>query len=130
MKGTPPPLLHPMQAKAILFVLILVLILETIHFFLDRFFLQLRPSTEEINLGKQVRSIEQESKIYELPATFMKWAKMKREAAKLEKDMLKLQEVRESDMKAPWRKQVQKILGFRQIVLFVVFFFVFEKKHF
>ena len=88
--------------------------------------LELPPSKEEQELSAQVRKIEIEAREYDLPSTFMTWAKMKRQAAKIEKEVLKKEEARRLKTAEPWRQFAKKMLGYRNTVVFLALFFAYE----
>jgi len=85
-----------------------------------------RPSPEEDDLLKRATEAELEAEKFNLPATFMVWAKKRRDAMALHKELLKLQEARRLRSSASWRKTIQRVLGYRQMALFAGFFFVLE----
>ncbi len=90
--------------------------------------MQVRPSKAEGEIARQVAALEADARQYELPATFMKWAKMKRDAGKLEKELLKLQEQRRLDSAAAWRQHVSRAASMRLPVMLALLFFVYESQ--
>mmetsp|Transcript_13613 Transcript_13613/g.24196 ORF Transcript_13613/g.24196 Transcript_13613/m.24196 type:complete len:113 (+) Transcript_13613:502-840(+) len=56
----------------------------------------------------------------------MKWAKLRRQAASREREVLKLAEARKIQAQASWRKRASQVLGFRQQVLWAALYFVYQ----
>ncbi|GBG32178.1 Tail-anchored protein insertion receptor WRB [Hondaea fermentalgiana] len=73
-----------------------------------------------------VITVVAEAKEYNLPSTFMKWAKLKRQAAAKEREALKMAEARTLTAQASWRKRAAQILGLRQQVLWAALYFFYE----
>ncbi len=99
--------------------------LQFLHF---RLLLDVNPSEKELQLEKKAKSIEQEACQYDLPSTFMKWAAMKREGARIEREIFQLQEKRVQVKSAVWRQQLSRALQARTIVIWALVFFVIEAK--
>eukprot|EP00512_Aurantiochytrium_limacinum_P004238 CAMPEP_0171497676 /NCGR_PEP_ID=MMETSP0958-20121227/7408_1 /TAXON_ID=87120 /ORGANISM="Aurantiochytrium limacinum, Strain ATCCMYA-1381" /LENGTH=142 /DNA_ID=CAMNT_0012031953 /DNA_START=59 /DNA_END=488 /DNA_ORIENTATION=- len=117
---------HVLQAGPVLLVLAVTLVVEVLAFATKRWVIELRPSKEEIELQQDVARLEAEAKEYNLPSTFMKWAKLRRQAASREREVLKLAEARKIQAQASWRKRASQVLGFRQQVLWAALYFVYQ----
>jgi len=107
-------------------VIELVKLTAEMDFSFHRYFLELKPSKEEKVIEKEVARLEREAHAVNLPSTFMEWAKLKRDAAKREKELLKMREKRETERRAGWRQRISQILGLRQIVLLALLYFIYE----
>lgn len=94
---------------------------------LARLLLDLPPSKEEVNLKSEIRRIYREAREFDLPSTFMTYAKMTRKAAKMERELLKLEEERRVKGQASWRIKAKRALGYRNALSFAFFFFVYER---
>mmetsp|Transcript_9352 Transcript_9352/g.10779 ORF Transcript_9352/g.10779 Transcript_9352/m.10779 type:complete len:166 (-) Transcript_9352:63-560(-) len=105
------------QAYPIFGVAFLVIVVELVVKVLKRGFLDDIASEEEVKLAQEVNKLKIEAQRNNFPATFMTWAKLSRQANKLEAELESKRVAREASLHVPWKKTLRSALTFRLFFL-------------
>ena len=117
---------HVFQPYTILLVFVIECCMSILFFLITHFYINLSPEKEEISLCHKKKELEIEAKEYELPSTFVKWVKITRETAKIEKAINEMREKRLVRETTGARLKLKTFFKFRGFITCVILYYMLE----